>query len=359
MQTLERRARPDAQFLVEPPPGPPEQVQRLALPARAVEREHQQLAEPLALGVEGDEPAQLRDRPGLVADRQQGADQVLADGEPAFVEEGRRTPYAQAVARVEEGGAAPDVEGALEEFQRAFGPGPQVRGALGGQFEESVAVHVLRGQFEEVAVVDPAQHGAAAPACGRLDGPAQPGHGRLQRVAGVADGGPGPQFVDEVLAGDGPPRLQGEGGEQCSHLVGSNGAYLPLVVHENGAQNLDAQATPPVCCETESAQRASSDAPFERPVIQPRRSAAVRRWQRCLNQELWLEFFSRPGSCHPSLDGFLHYTAGCPGPPGRLHHSLSGDAGMRTPSVRCGTPMPAAWLSTGGRRSSRTRPTSG
>jgi hypothetical protein len=62
VQLAQLRARVDAELLGDHAAGPAVDLERLGVPARAVQRPHQQQPQPLPQRVVGDQPAQLRDR---------------------------------------------------------------------------------------------------------------------------------------------------------------------------------------------------------------------------------------------------------------------------------------------------------
>lgn len=84
----ERGAGFDTQFLVEQPAGVGVDGERLGLPAAAVQREHEEFAQPLAERVSGGEGGQLGDRLGVAPDLQVEFEAGLQQGQPPLVEAG-------------------------------------------------------------------------------------------------------------------------------------------------------------------------------------------------------------------------------------------------------------------------------
>ena len=81
-------ARVDAQLLGEQPAGVGVHGERLGLPAAAVQRQHQQLAQPLAQRVRGGQRGQLGDGLGVAAQLQVEVEPGLEELEPPLLQPG-------------------------------------------------------------------------------------------------------------------------------------------------------------------------------------------------------------------------------------------------------------------------------
>ena len=86
LQALQRGGRFDAQFLTEMRPQPPERPKRLGLAARAVQRHHQLLGEPLPQRVLAGQALQLADQLRSQTAPQIGVDAQLHRLEPQLIE---------------------------------------------------------------------------------------------------------------------------------------------------------------------------------------------------------------------------------------------------------------------------------
>ena len=75
-----------AQLLLEHPATRLVRVQRVRLPARAVEREHQLAAKSLAVGMLGDQRLELRHECGITAEDEVGVDPLLERSEPQLLQ---------------------------------------------------------------------------------------------------------------------------------------------------------------------------------------------------------------------------------------------------------------------------------
>ena len=103
-------------------------VERLRLPARAVEREHQLAAQALPQRLLANERLELADELGAAAALEVGVDPRLERGEPELLEPRDLGLRPGLVREVGEGGAAPELE-RRGELGRAFGRGELRRGA--------------------------------------------------------------------------------------------------------------------------------------------------------------------------------------------------------------------------------------
>ncbi|GAA2839505.1 hypothetical protein GCM10020220_030570 [Nonomuraea rubra] len=180
-----------------------EDVERVALPAAAVQGQHELGAQPLAQRVVGGERDQLGDDLGVVAELQVHVHERLDDAD---------TPLDQAVALVL--GVGADGAGqrlALEQGQR----GPQGAGALGrfaglagglGLLDAALEAGQVEGvlrQAQRVAAADRGEQlGAGAGGPVGFEHGAQPGDVRAQRAQGPRRGLLAPHRVDHLVRGD-------------------------------------------------------------------------------------------------------------------------------------------------------------
>ena len=88
LELAQRRPGSMPSSLDERPASALEHLQRVGLPAAAVEREHQLAAQALAEHVLGDERLELRHQVVMAAERQVGVDAILERGEPQLVQPG-------------------------------------------------------------------------------------------------------------------------------------------------------------------------------------------------------------------------------------------------------------------------------
>ena len=184
----------------------PVDIERLGLPAAAIERKHQLPSQPLAQRVGGDEHLELAHHLGVAPQRQIGLDPLLERGEAKFVEprdlglrerlvrevgERRTTPERQADAQ-RLGGLCRSVVG-----QR---PPSVIEGAL-----EAVQVELARGDLHHVPVPAREQRSLRIAVAERL---AELRHVDLDGLGGGRRRRPTPQVVDQPLARDDLVRVQ-------------------------------------------------------------------------------------------------------------------------------------------------------
>ena len=191
-------------------------AQRVGLPARPVQREHQQLAEPLPdrvllgepLGLDRDRrvpaPFQIDRELGLQRDEVQLLEPLALGLRPRLVRD------------VGEGLAPPEGEGVGEVDAGVVEPAPLPRLDRGGDVAlEPGGIHLLGRDVEDVAGRPGDQDGRRrAGGAVRLEHPAQVGHvgleGRRRRGRRLAV----PELVDQPVDGDDPSRLQQEQRQQ-------------------------------------------------------------------------------------------------------------------------------------------------
>ena len=85
-------------------------MQRVSLPAAAVEREHQLAAQPLAEHVLGDQRLELRHQLVMAAERQVGVDAILERREPQLLQPGDLALRVRLAAEIGERLAVPERE---------------------------------------------------------------------------------------------------------------------------------------------------------------------------------------------------------------------------------------------------------
>ncbi len=202
----ERGAGVDAQLVGEQPAGVGVDGECLGLPAAAVQRQHEQFAQPFAQRVGGGQRRQLGDHLGVVADLQVEFEAGLDEGEPPLVQAGALGVGVRA-GEAGERFAVPQGQRGVEEFA---GPAAVARGLgllrLGGELLGVVVVEVER------AVVRRADRVAAGLADQHVGVLAE----RLAQPGGVgAQGGERgvwrfvtPQCVDQLRGGGGASAAQ-------------------------------------------------------------------------------------------------------------------------------------------------------
>ncbi len=207
----------EAEFGDQRGPQLGEPGQRLALPARAVERAHVQATQPLAQRVPSHQLAQFRDeRPQLgAADREPGLGAFLLRREPLLVEPLGGGDGERLVVDVGESRTAPQRQRVREQG----GTGGRVRGfpRLRGERAEPVDVERVALHTQQVAGWLAHDEGAAA-RLGALQRAAQLRDLGLQGVQRVAGLPPAPQVLDEPLHGDRAALVDEEVGQQRADL---------------------------------------------------------------------------------------------------------------------------------------------
>nr|BFE84520.1 hypothetical protein GCM10020093_071210 [Planobispora longispora] len=121
-------------------------LQGLALPSRAVERDHVRGAQPLPEGMLGEQVAEVPGQRGVLAQRQPRLRPVLLRGQPLLRQADGGGPGERLVGEVGERRSPPSRQGLRQ--QRRPGPGITGPARLGDQGVESVGVG---DSFEQVA----------------------------------------------------------------------------------------------------------------------------------------------------------------------------------------------------------------
>ena len=109
--------------LVERGPRVAVRLQRLRLPARAVQREHQLAAQPLAMRMLRDQRLQLADELGVPAQRQVGLDPLLERRQPQLLEPAALDPRERLLAELRQRRAAPQRQRLAQQPRRTLGVG--------------------------------------------------------------------------------------------------------------------------------------------------------------------------------------------------------------------------------------------
>ena len=108
LEPLQRGTGLEAELLAEVVGGPPVGAQRLALPARPVEGEHELTPEPLAQRVLGDQRLELPHHVGRAPEGEVGVEPQLDGAEPELLEPRRLDRGERLVGEVRQGRAPPD-----------------------------------------------------------------------------------------------------------------------------------------------------------------------------------------------------------------------------------------------------------
>ena len=219
LHVLEPRAG-DGPLLVQREPDAVEDVQRLGRPAAAVEREHQQLGEPLVARVVRVQLLELGDDRVVPAEVEVGGDALDARAEALVLQPPDRLAREVLVGHVgQRPVAAPELERGAEEVRRI---GPAAGGArlaaLLDQPAEPLGVELVGGQRQPVPARERLDHVVAE----RL---AQPVHCELDplRRAGIRVA---PHLVGQPFGRHGGAGVEDEVGEQPDLCRSGNGHPL-------------------------------------------------------------------------------------------------------------------------------------
>jgi hypothetical protein len=176
-----------------------------------VQRAHQQGVRAFPGRVRRGEGVEIGDQPGGVGPGPQlGLGAVLAGGQAQLVEPGRGGHRERQVREVGERVATPQLQRGAQVLGRRVGPPVAQRVAAGpGQPLEADRVDGVGRQVQAVAA------GEGAHRVGVGERIAQPGHQRVQRVAGAGAGRP--ERVGQGAHRHRAPGVQGEPGQQRAH----------------------------------------------------------------------------------------------------------------------------------------------
>ena len=206
-------ARLDPELLDQRPARVLVGLQRVRLPVRPVQREHQLRAQALPVRMLVHQPLQLGDHLSVPAQRELGVDRLLGSGHAQVLEPGYLRLRERLVCQVRERRAPPQRERALERLERRSGPlGRELSPALLEQPLEPVRVELVGVDLQLVAVTAGHEH----PVRQLL---AQPGHVRLQRLHGIRRSALAPQLVDQPLARQRLATVEKQRGEHCAAPV--------------------------------------------------------------------------------------------------------------------------------------------
>jgi hypothetical protein len=153
LEPAQSLARLDAQLVDQRPARVLVGLERVGLPVRAVQGEHQLCPQPLPVRMLGDQRLQLADELAVAAEREPGLDALLERREPQVVEPRDLRLRERLVGEVGERRAAPECHRLVEHRERPLGVARrQGTPALADQPLEPVRVERSRLQPELVAV---------------------------------------------------------------------------------------------------------------------------------------------------------------------------------------------------------------
>ena len=217
LELPERRPGVDAELVHERLARRPVRRQSVGLPPRAIQREHELRARPLAKRVRDDERLQLGDELRVPPECEVGLDSRLERGQAKLLEARDLVLRERLVGEVRQRDSSPERQRLAERHLGARRVACiERRSALRGKPGEPMDVHPLRVDLEHVA-------GRA-----RLD---HPGSERLPKLRHVLLDGMrrrcgrarGPELLDEAISRDDPPGLEREQGEQRLLLRAADG----------------------------------------------------------------------------------------------------------------------------------------
>ena len=209
LELLQRPARLDPELLRQRPPGVPVGLERVGLPAAAIEREHQLSPEPLAERMPRDQRLELAHEPRVHAEQQVGVDAILDRGQVQFLEPPDLRPGERLRGELGERRAAPERERRLRVAAR------EEAARLPGPLLEAGQVEVAGVELEQVAARTRPDH-----VCLRQRA-AQAGDVHLQRLRGVGGRRLRPEQLDQAAGGDDVVRVQEQERQQRPLLSAS------------------------------------------------------------------------------------------------------------------------------------------
>ena len=158
LQTLELLAGVQSELVDERVAGALVLGQRVGLPPAPIQREHELAAQPLAVGVLGDQRRQLARQIGVAAEREVGVDARLHRAQPQILQPGRLRPGGRRIGQLAERRPTPQAQRGGELAPRRLGiAGPQRRGTGGGALLERGHIARFGGDLQHVTTGHRAQ----------------------------------------------------------------------------------------------------------------------------------------------------------------------------------------------------------
>ena len=214
-QPPQRRARLQAELFDEGGPGPVQGPEGVGLAAAAVVRQGQQLPAPLAERIGHDEPFEVEQGGGVVAQRQLHLGQRLRGRRPELDQAGSLGLDERLEGQIGVGGALPEGQPAPQRGPGRFRPTPRQIGQAGaGHGLETGGVDGVGRRPQDVPGRVGHQHlrGRARRPAG-LEGTPEPGHVALHRRGGGRRRLVAPQLVDEPVQRHHPVDVHDQEGE--------------------------------------------------------------------------------------------------------------------------------------------------
>ncbi len=220
LEPLEPDARLDAQLVDQGVARVPVRGQRVGLPARPVQRQHQVAVQVLAQGVLTDQRLQLADQVVVAARDEVGLDPRLGGADPQLVDAGELRPDRAGRHHVGQDGPTPQRHGLVQEpCGRPGVAGLERAAALVDHAAEAVQVDLVGVDLDQVAGVAGEQRARlACRGVGLLDRAAQGGDVVLQRLPHGRRRLLAPHRVDQLVGGDHLVGVQQELGQQHAVL---------------------------------------------------------------------------------------------------------------------------------------------
>ena len=222
LEPVELLARLDAELVDQQPPPVAVDLQRLRLPPRAVEGEHELSAQALAQRVFTDERLELGDDVLVSCQREIGFDALLETHEPALLQAGDRRLRERLVGDVRKRRPSPECEGVR---QRGRGPirlaGSQLVTPLGEERLEARRVEIVTVEPEHVPAAMPLESSVIEGGAELRDVDAHRLRGSFRRVLG-------PELVHQPVDRHRLVRMEQEDRQQCA-LLGAAKRHVPGV----------------------------------------------------------------------------------------------------------------------------------
>jgi hypothetical protein len=231
LELLEPLAGLDPELVDEGLSRPSIDIERLGLPAGAVEREHQLAAETLAERLARHQLLQLGDHRSVPAEREIGVDPLLCRRKARLLEPRAGVPSELLRLELREGGPAPELE---RLSQRSRGllrlAGIELLRALADEELETIEV--------ELAVLDADRiTGCLRQHSIRADRLAELRHVHLERLRSSLRRRVTPEVVDQPPGGDDAVSIQQQNGEERARFPGRKRERTSLDEHVNRAED--------------------------------------------------------------------------------------------------------------------------